>query len=295
MAWPDFSIVVPTWNGSERVRQNIAALVEQTHPPIEVILSDDGSSSAHVESLQAIASTWDQVRVITGLHGGINTARNRGAAQARGSVIAYTDDDCAVPRTWLAELGEGWRQNPQAACIGGSVEVVLEGPAPRHCPGEELGEAENAIVLRVCGLAHDYYDGGILGASLSVSRKWWDQSGRFDESLPLYGDEVEFLYRIYYAGGTIVLWPTTPVGNRRTAEDMRPQNLIRKNLRYGWNTVRGTASAGTPRESFSRAVEDLRIVGRSLVHAGRHGCYVGVFSAARHLGRAGACLYFRRR
>ena len=287
--------MVPTWNGSERLRQNIGALVAQDHPPLEVILSDDGSSAPHVEALESMASDFDEVTVITGPHGGINAARNRGAAQARGSIVAYTDDDCAVPKSWLAELAAGWRRHPDAGCIGGSVQVVVEGPLPRHCAGESLGEAENGIVYTVCGLDDSFYERGILGASMSVSLEWWDRCGRFDESLPLYGDEVEFLYRIYNSGGTIILWPTTPVGNRRTGSDVRPRNLIRKNLRYGWNTVEGTAPSGTPVQSISRAAGDLRVALRSTGHALRHGCYVGVFSTSRHLGRAAACLYFRRR
>ncbi len=295
MEWPDFSIVVPTWNGSVRLRQNIAALVAQDHPALEIILSDDGSSDLHVDALRSVASEFANVTVITGPHGGINTARNRGAAQAKGSIVVYTDDDCAVPPTWLAELAAGWRRHPDAGCIGGSVRVVVEGPSPRHCAGESLGEAENDITYGVCGLDHSFYDGGILGAAMSVSVEWWDRCGRFDESLPLYGDEVEFLYRIYNMGGTIILWPTTPVENRRTASDMQPRNLIRKNLRYGWNTVEGTAHPGTLVQSVDRAARDLRTVAWSTAHAVRHRCYVGLFSASRHLGRAAACLALRRR
>jgi len=293
--WPSFSIVVPTWNGSERLRQNISSLVAQDRPPMEVLLSDDGSSAAHVEALRSIASEFDNVTVVTGPHGGINTARNRGAAMANGSVIAFTDDDCAVPPSWLAELAEGWQRHPGAGCIGGSVEVVVDGRLPRHCPGEKLGEAENALTYRVCDLEHSSYDGGILGASMSVSVEWWNRCGRFDESLPLYGDEVEFLYRIYGMGGTIILWPTTPVGNRRTDGDMRPGNLIRKNLRYGWNNVEGTGSSATLLQAGRRAAGDLLVAARSLGHALRRRCYVGAFSTSRHLGRAAACLYFRRR
>lgn len=295
MTWPDFSIVVPTWDGSERLRQNLAALVAQDHRPLEVILADDGSSAPHLDTLRAITAEFSNVRVVTGPHGGINVARNRGAAQAKGSIVVFTDDDCAVPPSWLAELAEGWRRHPDAACLGGSVRVTVEGPSPRHCDGESLGEAENEFAYCVCGLDHSYYDGGILGASMSVSREWWERCGRFDESLPLYGDEVEFLYRIYNMGGTIILWPTTPVRNRRTAADVQPRNLIRKNLRYGWNTVAGTAAPGTVLQSICRAAADVGIAARSTTHAVRRRCYVGVFSASRHLGRAGACLYFRRR
>lgn len=73
------SVIVPTV-GRATLEQCKAALAKQTRPPDEVIISIDHERRG---------ASW---------------ARNEGIKQARGDLIALTDDDCEPPENWLEQL-----------------------------------------------------------------------------------------------------------------------------------------------------------------------------------------------
>ncbi|MFV2043854.1 MAG: glycosyltransferase [Anaerolineales bacterium] len=54
------------------------------------------------------------------------SARNRGAAQAVGDVIAFTDADCVARPNWLAVLADRFA-DPPVTVIGGGVEFDTHG------------------------------------------------------------------------------------------------------------------------------------------------------------------------
>ena len=41
---PTISIIIPVFNGEEYITDCLHALMEQTHPPLEIIVVDDGST-----------------------------------------------------------------------------------------------------------------------------------------------------------------------------------------------------------------------------------------------------------
>lgn len=55
---------------------------------------------------------------------GLSTARNRGAAIAQGSILAYLDDDAEAAPHWLAALAAAVEAHPQAAIAGGPVSLI---------------------------------------------------------------------------------------------------------------------------------------------------------------------------
>lgn len=66
----------------------------------EILVIDDGSS----DNTAQIAKRYSGVRVITQRNAGPATARNRGAGEARGDIILFTDDDCVAMPDWLEAM-----------------------------------------------------------------------------------------------------------------------------------------------------------------------------------------------
>jgi GT2 family glycosyltransferase len=128
-AKPLFSIVVPTYARPRQLERCLYSLTTLDYPCdlFEVIVVDDGSET----SLEAmVASFVDQIdiRLLTQPHGGPSAARNRGAAQARGNYLAFTDDDCVLSPSWLLVLAAGFTAAPECAIGGRTLNALASNP-----------------------------------------------------------------------------------------------------------------------------------------------------------------------
>jgi GT2 family glycosyltransferase len=129
MKQPSFSIVIPTYSRPERLADCLRALEGQSYPRdrFEVIVVDDGSAAPPASLVASFSRTLD-VKLITQPHCGPATARNTGAAQAKGNFLVFTDDDCAPARDWLQALAARFEATPDHM-IGGRAVNGLP-----HCP-----------------------------------------------------------------------------------------------------------------------------------------------------------------
>lgn len=91
------SVVIPTHERPELLREALESAFAQTHPCLEVIVVDDGSS---MDLLDVVAGFGGAARLLrqSGSRGA-NPARNAGVRAARGELIAFLDDD----DIWLSD------------------------------------------------------------------------------------------------------------------------------------------------------------------------------------------------
>jgi cellulose synthase/poly-beta-1,6-N-acetylglucosamine synthase-like glycosyltransferase len=92
------SIIVPTFNGASRIGRCIEALVDQAERhDAEILIVNDGSTDNTADVVRQYAG----IRLITQGNAGPAAARNRGAFEAAGTILVFTDDDCAPTAGWL--------------------------------------------------------------------------------------------------------------------------------------------------------------------------------------------------
>ena len=126
----DVSVVVPTFNRPKLLDRCLAALVAQSIDAntYEIIIADDAAS----EETRRQVEEWGRRCAATGpavhylpVHAshGPAAARNAGWKQARGPVIAFTDDDGIPDRAWLAAGCEAIRRG--ATGVSGRIIVPL--------------------------------------------------------------------------------------------------------------------------------------------------------------------------
>jgi len=118
-----FSVVIPTFNRQETLRQCLIALQEQDYPDYEVIVIDDGSTD---KTAEIIAQEFPQVRYFRQQNQGPAVARNYGIQEAIGEIIAFTDDDCLPPKDWLTRLADGYKRYPYVVGVGGILQATQE-------------------------------------------------------------------------------------------------------------------------------------------------------------------------
>lgn len=89
------SVIVGTYNRSRYIRESLDSLLNQTRPPDEVIVVDDGSTD---ETPSVVSSYRDRVTYCRKENGGKSSALNLGLARAVGDwVWFFDDDDVALP------------------------------------------------------------------------------------------------------------------------------------------------------------------------------------------------------
>lgn len=107
MTMPFISVVVPAYNRPDGVSAMLDAMADQSYPPyrFEVLVCDDGSTPPLAERV-SIKDRPFSVRFLREENQGPAAARNRGLREARGTVVAFTDDDCKPEETWLEAVAE---------------------------------------------------------------------------------------------------------------------------------------------------------------------------------------------
>jgi glycosyltransferase involved in cell wall biosynthesis len=86
---PLISVIIPTFNRVELLKQTVQSVRDQTFRDFELIVVNDGSSDGTAQWLSAQL----ELRVVTQENGGIAASRNKGASVARGRGVAFLDHD----------------------------------------------------------------------------------------------------------------------------------------------------------------------------------------------------------
>ena len=140
----EVSIVVPCRDAAPYLAQTIRSALNQTAPPMEIVVVDDGSTDGSA----AIAHRFEPpVRVLPGRAAGASAARRLGAGVSSGSRLMFLDaDDLLTPGT-LAALDRALDGGPAAALAlcpwdrferHGAAWVIAPPSAPPLRPGENV-------------------------------------------------------------------------------------------------------------------------------------------------------------
>lgn len=94
------SVVIPNWNGSQRLETLLKQLPAQTSPIAEVIVVDNGSQDNSVDIAASLGA-----RVIRfERNAGFSAAVNRGVAECNSTCVAILNNDVRLQPDWLARL-----------------------------------------------------------------------------------------------------------------------------------------------------------------------------------------------
>ncbi len=194
------SVVVPTRNRPDHAAACARELLAcgGFDQVVFVDQSDDEKTEAVLTSLGD-----SRVRCIRSSLRGATNGRNVGIESSKGDIIAFTDDDCRVPRDWIARILDIFGSDPEAAVVCGRVRVPPEIQERGFAIGFEPHVRE---------WQHRFpppeTDWGIT-ANLSARRSVFDRVGKFDAFLGpgaplLCGEEPDFLFRVLKAGMKVV-------------------------------------------------------------------------------------------
>jgi glycosyltransferase involved in cell wall biosynthesis len=87
---PSISVIIPAYNSAAWIGEAIQSALDQTLPPFEVLVVDDGSRD---NTREVVSGFPPPVRIISQANGGPGKARNLGARSAQGDWLAFLDSD----------------------------------------------------------------------------------------------------------------------------------------------------------------------------------------------------------
>ena len=92
------SVIIPNYNRETLLGETIQNMLDQSLPPHEVIVVDDGSTD---RSLEVVRSFGSRVKLVQQRNQGPGAARNAGLAVAAGEFIQFMDSDDLASRNKL--------------------------------------------------------------------------------------------------------------------------------------------------------------------------------------------------
>lgn len=184
MSKPFISVVMPVFNGSQFVEKTLQSVLDQTEPPEELIIVDDGSRDNTVDLIRSFMEGKRPIvwKLIERGHEGPGAARNCGVREAQGEWIAFLDsDDLWVPEK-LERLKRSMETHSETNVFSHSV--FVEHPGGRR----SLFAFHRKYHNPSNPFAALYETNYLVTSALCVKRSLLLEAGLFDESLPAAQD-----------------------------------------------------------------------------------------------------------
>lgn len=268
------SAIICTHNRSGYLRAAIASLLGQTYGNYEIIVVDNAST----DDTRAVVEAYLPHAKLTYLYEGalgLSIARNRGAAIARGEILAYLDDDAEASPQWLVALAAAFAEHPRAAIAGGPVSLLWPpGQTPPRWLSPTLSEGLGAYdlgpVVRLITDAGQTPRGlnyAVTKAFLGSVAGFDPQLGRVGKNL-LSNEELHLTQQALAAGYEILFVPQAQVAHNVAPERLRPGWFLRRSW---WQ---GISECSRERLSHTLTAGRVQMRGMCLVR--------GVGKALRH-------------
>jgi O-antigen biosynthesis protein len=221
---PLFTVAVCTRDNTSLLDSCLESLNCIDYPNLDILVIDNAPGSDSTERL--VRSKYRNMRYICEHRPGLDWARNRAIQEAKGEVIAYTDDDVVVDRSWISALADLFSENPEVKAVTGLV-VPYELETGAQELFEEYGGFgrgfERKWVRADPGVRSATLYGGSgkfgTGANMAFRRSLFDAIGCFDPALDVGtvtngGGDLDIFFRVLKEGYTLVYEPCAIVRHR---------------------------------------------------------------------------------
>lgn len=188
-----FSVIIPAYNAEKTLSSCLESLAEQSvrKEDYEIIVVDDGST----DGTSKIAKGFNANHIFQ-TNKGPAAARNRGAREARGAIILFTDSDCVPEHNWIQEM-VGPFSDADVVGVKGAYKTRQKEMAARFAQAE----FEDRYDLLQKSSSIDMID----TYSAAFRKDVFLKMGGFDESFPVANNEdTDLSYRLAAAGYKLV-------------------------------------------------------------------------------------------
>ena len=272
----DLSIVIVNYNVKYFLHQLIRSLLASvTDYRFEIIVIDNDSSDDSVAYLNEQSYTETITIVANETNVGFSKANNQGISCANGRYILLLNPDTLVQEDTLQKAISYIDQDGQIGALG----VKMIDGSSQYLPESKRGFPSPWVSFcRIFGLAdlfprsrvfNSYYLGHLdeeeiqdidvlTGAFLLVRREVVNKIGGLDEAFFMYGEDIDFSYRIKQAGYDVVYYPHTSIIHFKGESTNKDSIRYVRNF-YGAMQIFSRKHFSGPRAGVSTAILALAI------------------------------------
>jgi len=226
------SIVVSTVNRSQQLKQCLSYLLASQSPgcATELIIVDNNSSDDTKEVVAGFGdSSFCEIKYVFEGRQGLSRARNRGLAEAKYSLVAFTDDDCYVAKDWLLTILREFSGDPSLHILGGRVDLAQAGDQPVG-----IRTFPDRIQVSSFGELHSR----MIGCNFVCAREVFNEVGVFDTLLGKgsrsgSAEDTDFFYRALKKGFKIIYDPEMAVFHAHGRSTPTSTNSVRDDYARG--------------------------------------------------------------
>lgn len=215
----DVSIIIVTWNRQALLGEALqAAQLASARLNAEIILVDNASNDG---TMEMVARDFPSVKVIK-LHKNMGPifARNIGAADARGEILCFFDDDLIVTREALDQLLNKFPKDDELAAVSAKVINVFSGGVESDYYRPE--KDEDLMVW-------NFHNEG----AVAFRKKALLQANYYCDEYFREGESQELSRRFYSLGYHIMYSPTVEVHHKHSP-------VSRNEKQISWLSIRNT-------------------------------------------------------
>ncbi|HVS01940.1 MAG TPA: glycosyltransferase family 2 protein [Thermoanaerobaculia bacterium] len=217
MSPPRLSVVIPTRDTQALTLACLASLTRARHPPLEVVVVDDGSSDG---TAAAVAAAYPEARVLRHpASRGFTAAANAGLAAAGGELLWLLNSDTEVDPGAPESLDAAFARDPRLGVAGAALRYPdgepqwSGGASPTlvwlFALASGLARALTAIPGWRRLRAPSGSTGGevewVSAAALAMRRQVWERVGPLDERFALYCQDLDLCLRARRAGWRVAV------------------------------------------------------------------------------------------
>jgi GT2 family glycosyltransferase len=211
----DLTIIIPSFNTKKLLQEclnSIYSSLKEAYLNFEVIVVDNASTD---ESGKMVSKYFPKVKLIRNKENlGYARANNLAVEKAKGKYILFLNSDIKVLGNAIEKLYNFLSKNIEAEIAGGKLLNSDKSPQPSCGPFYSLPVSFAVLFLRGDKWGLTRYSPSkvkkvdwVSGACLLMRKEVFKKIGRFDESIFMYMDEVEFLYRAGQLGYSTYFYP----------------------------------------------------------------------------------------
>ncbi|MBE9076935.1 glycosyltransferase family 2 protein [Romeria aff. gracilis LEGE 07310] len=239
--WPLVTVAVCTRDRPEDMKLCLEAITQLDYPHLDILVVDNAPQTEATKEL--LEHHYPQVRYVREPRPGLDWARNRAILEAKGEIIAYTDDDVVVDPGWVKGLAQVFAENPEVMAVTGLVvpyeletysQVLFESYGGfgrgfktrwyRYNPEDRLKAAS------LYGASGKFGTGANMAYRVSL----FERVGGFDPAMDVGtvtngGGDLEMFFRVIKEHYPLVYEPRALVRHRHRRERQKLQSQIANN------------------------------------------------------------------